>query len=98
MSQARQAAVGSSQLRKVLSRCAGLKAGCARQLLFCLCGESGVSCVLQACQAKDVDAPIKRFRQSMFKKVHLEEREKRKAAKARKAGRLAFLPDLHPVC
>ena len=49
-------------------------------------------CVLQACQAKDVDAPIKRFRQSMFKKVHLEEREKRKAAKARKAGRLAFCP------
>ncbi|DBB04018.1 TPA: hypothetical protein ACH3X1_013079 [Trebouxia sp. C0004] len=40
---------------------------------------------LKACQAKDVDAPIKRFRQSMFKKVHLEEREKRKAAKARKA-------------
>lgn len=50
---------------------------------------------MQACQAKDVDAPIKRFRQSMFKKVHLEEREKRKAAKARKAGRLAFLPGYH---
>ncbi|DBB07747.1 TPA: hypothetical protein ACH3X3_009165 [Trebouxia sp. C0006] len=41
--------------------------------------------IFDACQAKDVDAPIKRFRQSMFKKVHLEEREKRKAAKARKA-------------
>lgn len=65
--------------------------------VFCLCGEPGVWCPLQACQAKDVDAPIKRFRQSMFKKVHLEEREKRKAAKARKAGRLAFLPYLHPV-
>ena len=41
----------------------------------------------QAYQGKDVEMPIKKFRQSMFKRVHKEERQKKKAAKAARAGK-----------
>ena len=35
-----------------------------------------------------MDGPIKKFRQSMFKRVHKEERDRKKAAKAARAGML----------